>query len=872
MQDIQNNCIILAPASLHPLIQQELLMKKKGYTGISLQTMESFLLSHTTLPQQFDDVLFQYRQIMNPLRERLTVYKDICCEDYFLQQCMSFIEDIKFYDIDIHSLPNSTQEENELVYIIKAFYPIRLKADFLYQTLHTSLVNEKKVYIYPAFLSFKQVQMQQKLLKEGAQLLDTQTIEPTVQFYHAINMREEIEGLAQYIIQHNLKGEDCAITLCNTQYKYLVHQIFHRYQIPFTILSQNTSNLSAKLFSVLLKYYLHPTKQHFYALLDAPLFPMLNIVDLKQYVTLFQKDLRDDFIEVPQVHSNLLSSYEIEKLHSLRDQAVITQSQLQELLIPIFDATWEEALCILCDIVKAAIDPMKERKNFMQLQSYLQNVYPFLHHKDDLSFLLTRIEKLSASHTNKELQGVIVENLTTLLPKRPYHFIVGTTQADYPSFPIKKGIFDETYVSKIAYPTMQERYDVHLQQVEKQLHQTKHLWISYPLGNYEGKGKEAALEIETFVHKKAMTLPVQYTMKSYQLQTNISLQQAHALYLKDQILHGSISSLEMYIKCPFSYFLKYGLHIKEPYQPNFDESKAGTLSHHVLEVLTQTYGKQYVSVQRDKIKEILQEEFQSILSIYPHQKDWAMLFQQRLLLNISQNLKVLQDMEEHSEMSIFKSEYEFYRKYEIENVTLQLHGFIDRIDQKNEYLRIIDYKSSPKTLVEQDVFAALQLQLCTYGIVAQDDFQKKLLGVYYVSLKNENITYTAGKMKRRPVEYVPLQKTDYEDCMVSTHRLQGWNMDEQLEVLDDNGKHIVGVSMNKNGEVKARKVYDSIVLHQHFESMYQSIGKRILSGDISLTPDEFACTYCPYHEICRFKGFPYKKAPLVEIDERIYKQ
>ena len=228
-------------------------------------------------------------------------------------------------------------------------------------------------------------------------------------------------------------------------------------------------------------------------------------------------------------------------------------------------------------------------------------------------------------------------------------------------------------------------------------------------------------------------------------------------------------------------------------------------------------------------------------------------------------------MEAHSGMSVFQSEYEFSSDYPLDNAILRLHGFIDRIDCKNEYIRILDYKSSPKSLQEAQVFAALQLQLITYGIISSQTFRKTLLGTYYVSLKNENIPCIAGKMKRRPATYIPLQKEDHEAAFYTAHRMQGWHMDEHADIMDDNGTHIIGLSMNRNNEIKARKQYDIHVLAEHFQTMYQTIGSMILNGDISIAPDDSACQYCKYHDICRFKGFPAKKEALVEPDDSIYK-
>ena len=49
---------------------------------------------------------------------------------------------------------------------------------------------------------------------------------------------------------------------------------------------------------------------------------------------------------------------------------------------------------------------------------------------------------------------------------------------------------------------------------------------------------------------------------------------------------------------------------------------------------------------------------------------------------------------------------------------MRLKGIIDRIDTCLGDLRILDYKSSAKTLSESKVKAGLQLQLLTYLIIA----------------------------------------------------------------------------------------------------------------------------------------------------------
>lgn len=870
MQEIKNNSVILAPSVLHPVIQQELLKTKTGIIGIRLSTIEGYFLSFVTHPDTFDDILYRYREKLQTLQPSLRIYQNICLQEYFLKECVQMIDELKIHEVSPVHLPQTTQEEKELFEILNALFMIPTKMDYVKKAF-TQIKSTQTVYIYPALFHEREQILVDYLLQHGAILLTNDNHEsPRTSFYHAMNSREEIEGIAQYIIEQDLCVEEINITLCNEQYKPLITQIFHRYNLPHTILSKRSQHLPAQRFSKLLSFYLQPNKENFMPLLDYEIFAIENQKEWKEYMQLFERDWNASYPDLPSMESELITPYEMAKLQQLCEQAKHAQTIGLELLTPLLHLDWEEAL-IQIDTLVASNLPMQQKNNEKKLQSYLQHVFPYLHAKEDLFFLCESLRKQTTSITTSEMQGILIHDLKTLLPVRSYHFIVGATQSDYPAFSLKKGIFDETYHAKLKIPTMQKRYDTYIQQLQQQFLADTHLIVTYPLGNYEGKGNEAALEIETVIQKKAKPMEVQYQQKSFDPLMPLSSQQSSSLYMKDDVLHGSISSLERYIKCPFSYYLRYGLRLREPFQATFDESKIGTLAHHILERLTKEYGKQYAQVDRNAIEAMLSDELTPMMELYPNRFEWLELLKQRMLVNIQQKLKVLKDMEEHSEMSILKSEYEFYYEYPLHQGKLKLHGFIDRMDHKNEYLRIIDYKSSMKSLQEHDVFSALQLQLITYGIVASKEFHKKLLGTHYVSLKNENIPYTAGKMKRRPVEYIPLTDQDYEGTFYQTHRMQGWNMDEHLEILDDNGSHIIGVTMNASGEVKARKIYDIEILEKLFDEMYKKIGNQILSGNITLQPEEHACQYCKYHEICRFKGFASKKDPLVEYDEHIYR-
>ena len=47
------------------------------------------------------------------------------------------------------------------------------------------------------------------------------------------------------------------------------------------------------------------------------------------------------------------------------------------------------------------------------------------------------------------------------------------------------------------------------------------------------------------------------------------------------------------------------------------------------------------------------------------------------------------------------------------------------------------------------------------------------------------------------------------------------------------------------------------------EPFYSWLAQRILSGAIECEPDEDACTYCDFHDICRYHGQPYVREAII---------
>ena len=89
------------------------------------------------------------------------------------------------------------------------------------------------------------------------------------------------------------------------------------------------------------------------------------------------------------------------------------------------------------------------------------------------------------------------------------------------------------------------------------------------------------------------------------------------------------------------------------------------------------------------------------------------------------------------------------------------------------------------------------------------------------------------------------------------HRLNGWIFSTNISAFDDDGTHVAGLKQDKEGNV---------VLHnpkQTLRRLLSWLAQRILSGAIECEPDEDACTYCDFHDICRYHGQPYVREAII---------
>lgn len=876
INDLPMGSIVLAPSWMHPILRAENMQAHHGMIGVRMFSITGFLSTFSTAaPTSPYETIFAYYRSIEAIYPKLTIYASAAKTLHFLEACLSMINDLKRWNISCEQLPKHTAAQRELHMILQALYSIRSNGNIHQEGLQHLPEDLHHVYIYPSYMTIEEHKLIQIFETRGAHRIQAEQNNIEKHFYHAVNKRQEVEACAQYIIQHQLDAQDIYITLADMSIQPLLAQIFERYEIPFTPLQQSTASIVTKRCNALFQYYLNPSRKNLMNCIDYGLFHCEHIQTLRNYMELFSLDIDDTFDHLRNIQEegHIVNAYDLLALQRMEERASSCQPELCDMIEVIrHPKSYEELFMGIIQVLDRSILKQQERSVFIKIRESLKELFFHVHSDEDIQLALPLIQGIQQHVSVDVLQGVLITNLTQSIPNRSHHFMIGCTQKQYPAFPIKTGIFDETYYRELNYPSMEERYQLHQQLLQQHLTQAPYTYVSYPVGTYDGKAQEAALEIEQWMKKRSTSYPLVSHTLPYHLDMTLSKEMARDLFVKDGAIPGSISSWERYVKCPFSYFLRYGLGLREPMDLGFSDSYMGTLAHYILETLVAQYGKHYTKTTTAEIDAILDKEIQCISAIFINRRSQLASMKTRIHDSFLQLLERLDELEEHSHVQPWKQEEEFHHSIPLDiDVNMLLHGFIDRIDMDGSFACIYDYKSSAKILSEKDVFAGLQLQLLTYAIMVHKKYQKDLLGTFYISLKNANVAQDAGTLSRRkPVTYTPVGKEECLDNWLKAHRIRGWTMNPNIEVLDDDGSHITGVRQNKEGMIKASKTYDIHTIERWFTQMYQMLGKQLLNGHIACEPNEEACLFCSYHEICRYKGMYVKKPLMIEIDEDLY--
>lgn len=314
----------------------------------------------------------------------------------------------------------------------------------------------------------------------------------------------------------------------------------------------------------------------------------------------------------------------------------------------------------------------------------------------------------------------------------------------------------------------------------------------------------------------------------------------------------SASQLEAYFKCPFYYFLNNVLKIKVRLDDEIQSLDVGNIIHQIMYEYyrrNKNVGDVYHFCVKEVFKYIDKNERLKINSDSP-----------TLINLIDESVRVINGLNYIDENSLFEPryfEYDFSGKDSLKLRNIDVIGKVDRIDEFDSNLRIIDYKSGRVDSGLKELYYGNKLQLFLYCRAMENSLKERAVGGFYLPLHN---VFT------KDVANTYALKGFYENETNIVHAL-----DKRLGPGEKSD--IVNVRMNKDGlayrtignkelraeELEKLKDYSTIVSEQAVE--------EIKSGYIEPTPSVVSkpCEFCPYVHVCMRKSNDIKFRPSNKV-------
>lgn len=356
-------------------------------------------------------------------------------------------------------------------------------------------------------------------------------------------------------------------------------------------------------------------------------------------------------------------------------------------------------------------------------------------------------------------------------------------------------------------------------------------------------------------------------------------------------LKTSISQMEKYKGCPFSYYLKYNLNLNDKDYSKIQSIDTGSIMHSIIDKFFTYLEENNLNIreisetkQEEIINKLIDDETSLNRNYIFKSSDKYINLVKRLKKVLLTSMKYIVQSITNSSFNVLGHEVEFGENAKYEPITfytdsgkkVEIKGKIDRIDiAKNNdgtYVRIIDYKSSAKDLDLNEVKAGIRIQLLTYlnETCRKEDFIPA--GVLYFNLLDATVK-SKKKMEIEEIENEIKKQFQMKGLIVADVNIIKM-MDNKIE--DGKTSNIISAGLKNDGEINNSKTSGAVTnvqfenLQKYMNKLEKQISEEILSGNINILPyysakKQSPCEYCKYNAICNFDtSMPNNKYRYIE--------
>ncbi|MCR4651070.1 MAG: PD-(D/E)XK nuclease family protein [Lachnospiraceae bacterium] len=353
--------------------------------------------------------------------------------------------------------------------------------------------------------------------------------------------------------------------------------------------------------------------------------------------------------------------------------------------------------------------------------------------------------------------------------------------------------------------------------------------------------------------------------------------------LYGEILRASVSRMEQYATCAYSFFIRYGLGLDEDREYGVEARDMGNIYHMVLENFIRKLaerGLTWLDVNEEAAKEIIDEAVEEAAAVHAD----AIFFENLTNRYIMDRMKkimlttvmTLSYQLKKGAFVPFDYEHAFRESYEIlqdsgRKKRIELTGKIDRLDicrrDDKTFVKVVDYKSGKKDFSLAGLYHGVQLQMALYMRKAIDEFS---------SADGSSTAEPAAMLYYHIDEPVIEGKQDDSIEMLELKfrkELRGNGLisgeDEILLSLDTSGdadSDVIRVKRNKDGGFSQGSQVTTAenfkVISDYAGRKILELGREILDGKVDINPvmigkssnnlQTESCKYCNYKGICGF--------------------
>lgn len=366
----------------------------------------------------------------------------------------------------------------------------------------------------------------------------------------------------------------------------------------------------------------------------------------------------------------------------------------------------------------------------------------------------------------------------------------------------------------------------------------------------------------------------------------------------------SASQTEIFYRCRFSYFCRYGLRIQPRRTAEVDASVFGTLVHYLMEVLLPVYtaagglvddlrAREMTSEADRELRTRLQEDVRAATADYVNremggtdEKSGRFLYQVGLAERSACNMlwHTLMELRQSDfvpvdfELGIHPEEEENAEgvvslRLRTDLGSVQVRGSVDRVDlfrrfDGTVFVRVVDYKTGTKTFEMHELTAGLSTQMLIYLFILCDNSRRYLEEGQ--SLRPAGVLY-------HPLSDLVVDRGQDPAERLKQMRMSGILLDDPSVVLameKEGGNLFVPAKLNKEGQ----PVGNVVTLHQFdllrktVEALLVGMANSLAEGDIAALPlqkgNTLPCTYCDYRAVCARDG----ENPVREMTAKSMKQ